>query len=166
MAAKSKASNAAALLRLESLKSWPASSGGYMPQRRRPLNGWGRFQMAVFAVIITIMVLDLKPPEQPHLCGPGASVADCSELRGELRVHRNCLDESSSPTAFHRRSNAAAYLDQLHAFIYGVASAVRDSVGREHASGSRTCLRLCSGVCIGGIGLPAVRAPCPGSSGR
>src|SRR5690348_6773533 len=38
-----------------------------MAQRNAPTERLGYFSDAVFAVIITIMVLDLKPPEHPTL---------------------------------------------------------------------------------------------------
>ena len=46
--------------------------------KERPLTGWGVFRWP-FAVIITIMVLELKSPAYPTL-RPGASVADCAGL--------------------------------------------------------------------------------------
>ncbi len=55
-----------------------------MPQRRTSVERLGAFSDAVFAVIITIMVLELKPPEQPTFCGATATAADCAELCGEL----------------------------------------------------------------------------------
>src|SRR5215471_17118781 len=39
--------------------------GGRMPQRKASVERLGAFSDAVFAVIITIMVLDLRPPEHP-----------------------------------------------------------------------------------------------------
>jgi uncharacterized membrane protein len=41
------------------------STGGRMPQRKVTIDRLAAFSDGVFAVIITIMVLDLKPPEHP-----------------------------------------------------------------------------------------------------
>src|ERR1700760_4509230 len=40
-------------------------SGGAMPQRRGTVERLGAFSDGVFAVLMTIMVLELKPPEEP-----------------------------------------------------------------------------------------------------
>jgi len=48
------------------------------------------FSDAVFAVLITVLVLDLRPPAT-HLQGAPVAVAYMAELRRELPFHRNCL---------------------------------------------------------------------------
>ncbi len=60
----------------------------------------GAFSDAVIAVIITIMVLELKAPEEAATFG---MLCRCGRLPGQLRdqlpVHRNHLDQSPSPVA-------------------------------------------------------------------
>jgi hypothetical protein len=55
-------------------------------------------------------------------------------------------------------------LDKLRTLVYGVTGTILDGVGRRYAVGSGSRLRICGGFCSGGIGVPSVRAPCPGSS--
>jgi Endosomal/lysosomal potassium channel TMEM175 len=70
------------------------------------------FSDGVFSVIITIMVLDLKPPAEAMLKALLA-VAHCLELRRQLFVCRDYLGEPSSPFEICSRGNISAYLVEL-----------------------------------------------------
>ncbi len=48
---------------------------------------------AVFAVIVTIMVLELKAPRRVGILVARATVAYRRQLCGELSVHRDHLDQ-------------------------------------------------------------------------
>ena len=50
------------------------------------------FSNGVFAVLITVLVLDLRPPGDSHLSGAPVALAQVAELRRELSLHRHCLD--------------------------------------------------------------------------
>jgi uncharacterized membrane protein len=66
------------------------------------------FSDAVFAVIMTILVLELKPPKRGYVQGAASIVAHWFELCGELPVHRDCLDQPPLSVPFRRRGDAAA----------------------------------------------------------
>jgi hypothetical protein len=91
-------------------------------------------------------------------------LADGVELCSKLSIHRHCLGQSSPSAAICGACNATPDLDKLRTLVYGVTGTILDGVGRRYAVGSGSRLRICGGFCSGGIGVPSVRAPCPGSS--
>ena len=124
----------------------------------------GAFSDAVFAVIITIMVLDLRPPLQATLAALLTLWAHCIELCGQLPVHRHRLGESPSSAAVRRACDAAPDLGELRAPVHGVAGAVLDGVGRGYSTGGGSGVRVCSGICAGELGVLRFRVGGAGSS--
>ena len=118
-------------LRLIAPNTLLASSGGCMRRRRATVERLGSFFRWRICSHHYHHGPRVEDSRASPFCRPGATLANCVELRSQLRVHRNCLDESSSPFALHQRSNAAAYLDQLPTSIYGVVSSVRNCMGCE-----------------------------------
>ena len=57
------------------------------------------FSDGVFAVIITIMVLEMKSPKGTGLCGLAATPSCFLQLCPELRLRRHLLEQPSSPPA-------------------------------------------------------------------
>jgi uncharacterized membrane protein len=110
-----------------------------MPERRATIDRLGRLQMAHFAVIITIMVLELKPPEYPTFGRPAPLWPTALSYAASYKFIAIVWMEPSLPAALRRRSDAAAHLDHLRAFICGVVSTFRDCVGCEHTFGSCDC---------------------------
>jgi len=45
----------------------------------------------IFAVLITVLVLELRPPSAAHLQGIPAALAYLVELCGQLSLHRHCM---------------------------------------------------------------------------
>ena len=65
------------------------------------------FSDGVFAVLITVLVLELRPPEAADLRGAAGALADLAELRRELSVHRHRLDQSPLSHALCRGGDTA-----------------------------------------------------------
>lgn len=127
-----------------------------MPQRRASVERLGAFSDAVFAVIITIMVLELKPPEHPTFAAlaplwPTALsyAASYAFIAIVWMNHHHLLRFTDDPTP------RLIWINFLHLFMVSLVPFATAWVC-DHAFGSCTCLRLCSGVCIGGVGVPAV----------
>ena len=60
----------------------------------------GALSDGVFAVIITIMVLELKPPSQPSFARALLPLWPTgTKLRGELSLHHDCLGEPHRSSA-------------------------------------------------------------------
>ena len=68
----------------------------------------GAFSDGVIAVIITIMVLELKAPDGADIRGAAASLADGRQLCRELPVHRDHLGEPPPSAAFRAHCLACA----------------------------------------------------------
>ena len=60
------------------------------------------FSDGVFAILITVLVLELRPPEQPTFKALRAALAHMAELRGQLSLHRHRLGQSPLPPALCR----------------------------------------------------------------
>ena len=66
------------------------------------------FSDGVIAIIITIMVLELKVPHGAHLAGAAAAAAGLSQLRAELRLRRHLLEQPPPHAPRHRRVTGAS----------------------------------------------------------
>ena len=81
------------------------------------------FSDGVFAVLITVLVLDLHPPEIPTFRGLVA-MADLAQLCGQLSLHRDRLGQSPPSLALCHRGDAPPYMVQFRAFVFRVAAAI------------------------------------------
>src|SRR5580704_19250583 len=124
-----------------------------MPERRTSVERLGAFSDAVFAVIITIMVLELKPPEQPTFAAllplwPTALSYAVSYLFIAIvwLNHHHLLRFAEYPTP------RLIWINFAHLF-YGVTGSLLNRLGRTYAAGSGSRLRIRGGFCSGGIGV-------------
>jgi len=125
----------------------------------------GAFSDGVFAVIITIMVLELKPPAEPSFFGAFAAVADWPQLCSELFVHCDRLGEPSSSAAVCGACNATTDLVELRALVLGLAGAVFDHMGCGNALRSGFSICVCRCICSGECSISRVRLGGAGSGG-
>ena len=116
----------------------------------------GAFSDGVFAVIITIMVLELKPPEHPTfaalaLLWPTAlSYAVSYLFIAIIWVNHHYLlrlAEGATPT----------HLVELHAPVFGVSDTVCDSMDCHVTDGGGSGICICCHLCSGEYRLPRVR---------
>ena len=137
--------------------------GGIVAKPKATPERLGTFSDGVFAVIITIMVLDLRPPPQATAGGSPPPVARWFELCGQLPVHRDRLGESPSSAAVRRACNGTPDLGELRAPVHGVAGTVLDGVGRGYSTGGGCGICVCSGICAGQLGVLRIRVGGAGS---
>src|SRR5262249_7744408 len=112
----------------------------------------GAFSDGVFAVIITIMVLD-QAATAANARGSCSPVARCIELCGQLPVYRHRLGESPSSAAVRRACDVTPDLGELRTPVHGVAGTVLDGVGRGYSTGGGSGVRVCGGICAGELGV-------------
>ena len=117
-----------ASLRLDAL----LTARSAMREEKATADRLAAFSDAVFAVIVTVMVLELKAPDQLGILGDLAAVAHGRQLCGELSVHRDYLDKPPLPHAVRRSSDSQTDVGQLRASLPGVAPALCDRVGCAH----------------------------------
>ena len=90
------------------------------------------FSDGVIAIIITIMVLELKVPHEPSLDGAAAAVPRVPELRAELRLRRHLLEQPPSHAARVTRGHRRHPVGQPAPAVLAVAGSVRHRLdGRE-----------------------------------
>jgi uncharacterized membrane protein len=65
--------------------------GTTLPRARATPERLSAFSDGVFAVLITVLVLELRPPELPTFQGAAVALAHMAKLRCELPFHRHCL---------------------------------------------------------------------------
>ena len=89
------------------------------------------FSDGVIAIIITIMVLELKAPHGDDL----AALSRCArfpELRAELRLHRDLLEQPPSPAAGDPAGQRRRAVGESAPAVLAVADPVRNGMdGRE-----------------------------------
>ena len=124
------------------------------------------FSDAVFAVIVTIMVLELRAPDRADILGSLASVAHGHQLCGELPVHRHYLDKPPLPYAVRRSSDAGIDMDQLRPSLHGVALALCDRMDCAHPARVVPCSVLRRAVRVHRHCLQRLRARSIGPRGR
>src|SRR5262249_11774786 len=129
-----------------------------MPQEERTADRLANYSDAVLAVITTVMVLELRAPDQPAFSALLAAVAHSHQLCRELSVHRHHLDKPSLLDAVRRPSDTPIDVDQLRPFVYGVAVAVCDGMGCAPRARVIACLVLRGFVRVRGRCLQHVRA--------
>ena len=135
-----------------------------MAQRRTSTERLGSFSDGVFTVVITIMVLELKPPEHPTFAAlsPLWPTALSYVVSYYFIVYCDCLAESPLPVQVLPACDAAPHLDKLRTPIHGVAGAVLDGVGRGHQIGGGSSVRLCGGFRTRQPGVHPIRVACVG----
>jgi hypothetical protein len=115
------------------------------------------FSDGVFAVIITIMVLDLKPPAEATFEGTPPPVAHGPELCRQLSVHRNHLGEPSSPLQIYSRGYIPTDLVEFRTSLYGVVRAGGNGLDGCNAASGRSSFYLCPSLFPGGDSLHRFR---------
>ena len=76
------------------------------------------FSDGVIAIIITIMVLEMKVPHGDRVDGSGAAGPDVSQLRLEFRLCRHLLEQPPSPVAHLPRVTGAMLWANLHLLFW------------------------------------------------
>ena len=116
------------------------------------------FSDGVLAIIITIMVLELRAPHGVEWSILRPLMPGAPQLRPELRVHRHLLEQPSPPAAGDQTDQRRRVVEQPAPAVLAVAGAVRDRVdGRERVRPeSRGALRR--GAADGGLRLLAAGA--------
>src|SRR5688572_7684801 len=104
------------------------------------------FSDGVMAIIITIMVLELKAPNSAELSAMRGVLPAPGQLRAEFRLRRNLLEQSSSHLPRRRARQRHDPVGQSALVVLAVADPVRHPVdGREpvrHLAGRRVWGRL------------------------
>ena len=104
------------------------------------------FSDGVFAVLITVLVLELRPPELPTFKALSVALAHVAKLRSELPVHRHRVDQSPLSHALCHGGDPSSVVVQFRAPVFRVAaSALHRLDGREQTGAATGCL-LCGGL--------------------
>ena len=116
---------------------------------RTQLMGKGRleaFSDGVIAIIITIMVLEMKVPHGDELAALQPLIPVLRQLRAELRLRRHLLEQPSPHAARCRESERGDALGEPAPAVLAVAHSVRHGLdGREpfRADAGRACTAPC-----------------------
>src|SRR5215469_2954250 len=102
------------------------------------------FSDGVFAVLVTVLVFNLRPPELPTF-GALLLLWPVAKLRGELPIHRHCLDQSPLSHALRHRGEPSSIMVQFRASVFYVVSSAFYRLDGEQRVGAATCSLLCSG---------------------
>ena len=106
----------------------------------------GAFSDGVIAIIITIMVLELKVPHGADLAALRPLLPVFLSYAAELRLRRHLLEQPSPHAACHRAGERRGVVGQHAPAVLAVADSVRDRLdGREPFRGRarQRCTALC-----------------------
>ena len=100
------------------------------------------FSDGVIAIIITIMVLELKVPHGDDFAGAAAAAAGVAQLRAELRLRRHLLEQPPPHAARHATTSAARVLwANLHLLFWlSLIPFVTGWMGENHFAAAPTAL--------------------------
>ena len=124
------------------------------------------FSDAVFAVIVTIMVLDLRAPDQPFSTLWPLWPTVISYAVSELPIHHHYFDKPPLPHAVRRSPDARIDIDQLRPSLHGVAPALCDRMDCAHPARLVPCSVLRRAVRVNRHCLQRLRARGIGPRGR
>ena len=105
------------------------------------------FSDGVFAVLITVLVLDLRPPVAPTFRAP-PTLANMAQLCSKLSVYRHCVGQSSPPTALRNRSDTTPDVVQFRSPIFRIAVTARYRVDGRKRTGIAASRLLRGGLLV------------------
>ena len=114
-------------------------------RRSRDADRLSTYSDAVFAVIVTIMVLQLNVPDRP-ICPTDQIVAADRDLPRQLRLHRHHLDQPPPPITTDTSHHPAHHLDQLRTPLFRVAAAVHHRLDRTYQTRRNPSRHVCGTV--------------------
>ena len=135
-------------------------------ERRFSMSRLEAFSDGVIAVIITIMVLELKAPDARAGSAPEA-LALIRDLSRQLRIRGDLLDQSSQFACARWPCHGSAHLGQQRALVLSVAHPLRLRLRCGHTSRlvpddglRRAAVRLRAGLQLG------LSNDCPAAGGQ
>lgn len=129
-----------------------------MSERKTTPERLAAFSDAVFAVIITIMVLDRRPPERVYAALISRPVVPGSQLRRKLSVYRHNLGKPSLSVSIRAQRDVGTHLVELRPSFHDCAGACSDRLDGSLETGCRSGLRICACLCSDRDRLHCVRA--------
>ena len=124
------------------------------------------FSDAVFVVIVTVMIPELKAPGQSAFRALWPLWPTAISLCGELPVHRHYLNQPPLLDAVRRRSDAEIDLDQLRPSLHGVVPTHCGRLDCAHPARFVPCSVLCGAVRVHRHCLQRLRARIVDPPGR
>ena len=123
------------------------------------------FSDGVIAIIITIMVLELRVPHGGDLGRAAPAGAGLPQLRPQLRLRRHLLEQPSPPAGGHGAGERRHPVGEHAPAVLAVAGAVRDGLDGGEPFRARADGRLRGGAAGGLAGVLAAPAGDPGRAG-
>jgi hypothetical protein len=105
------------------------------------------FSDAVFAVLITVIALDLRPPEAPIF--EALLPLWPTWLSSQLSVYSDRLDQSSLSLSLCVANHCSSAMVQFCAAVFNVHVAVLYRMDGGEQTWVATGLLLCDGICLG-----------------
>jgi len=112
------------------------------------------FSDGVFAIIITIMILELKRPAAPTFAALFAEWPHMGKLHCQLYIYSNCMAAASFSAALCGGGYNSVNVDQFCSLVCSLAGAFSDRLDGRYTHGSCTGGLLCLCVFDGEYYLP------------